>query len=83
MARYLVNRAGIVHSVNDEDFLAHRERLAVMPNAETGEQGYMPREATPEEIVAYWAAQGLVYDAASDTAYPGAADAAKGGKSAK
>lgn len=82
MARYLVNRAGVVHSVNDEDFLAHRERLAVMPNAETGEEGYMPREATPEEIVAFWAAQGLAYDAASDTAIP-AAEAKAAGKSGK
>lgn len=71
MARYLVNSGGVVHSVSDEQFDMHlsltrqtalqRAKNPFMPEA-AGEQIIMPREATPEEIAAYWAAQGLVYD---------------------
>lgn len=77
MARYLVNSGGVVHSVSDEQFDMHlsltrqtalqRAKNPFMPEA-AGEQIIMPREATPEEIAAYWSRMGLVYDPATGDA---------------
>lgn len=57
MASYIVNEGGATHSVDPAT--AHRM-------IEAGEA----REATVEEIEAWYAEQGLVYDAESDVAEP-------------
>lgn len=71
MARYIVNSGGVIHSVNDTEFDTHMAicRQTAMQRTKTpdgmatpAEQVQMPREATPDEIAAWWAAQGLVYD---------------------
>ena len=80
MAKYLVNSGGILNSVPDEQFQTHMfvARQTAMsrqrpPDSALGQPDVpvtMPREATPDEIVAWWAAQGLVYDPETGEAHP-------------
>lgn len=77
MAKYIVTSpAGTIHSVNDEDVMLHMTQNVQAPRPDDGFGGFVPREATPDEIAAWWAAQGLVYDPASDTAHAPVAEPA-------
>lgn len=68
MAKYLVNHGGVVHSVSDEDFALHLGMASLKPTEENP-AGKPAREATAEEVSAWFATQGLVYDPASGEAY--------------
>lgn len=83
MAKYIVNHGGEVHSVNEADFALALANGSRKPSPEDP-IGKAAREATAEEIAAWWAKQGFVYDAASDTAKPvSSANDAEGKKAAK
>lgn len=69
MARHIVNHAGIVHSVNDEQFELHLGAASIKPN-EHNPSGKFAREATEDEISAWYAHQGLVWNAATGEALP-------------
>lgn len=76
MTRYLVNHGGAIHSVNDEDFAIHLGMASKKPT-EADPAGKPAREATPAEVSAWYARQGLVYDPASGEAHAeGSAQAA-------
>lgn len=75
MARYIINAGGIVHSVADEAFNQHLDatrQTAMQRQTMSGGAvivpDFMPREATPEEVAAWYAAQGLIFDAATGEA---------------
>ncbi len=76
MAKYLVNHGGVVHSVNDEDWATALGNASMKPS-DANPAGSPARVATLEEITAFWAAQGLVYDPETDEAHPGAPAAKK------
>ena len=61
MAKYIVNHGGVIHSVNDEDFAVALGNASLKPT-EADPAGKPAREATPDEVAAWYAAQGLVYD---------------------
>ncbi len=69
MAKYIVNHGGTVHSVNDDEFALHLGLASKKPTEENP-AGSPAREATLDEIIAYWAAQGLVYDPETGDAHP-------------
>lgn len=91
MSRYLVNSGGVVHNVPDEQFNIHlsvarqtalqRASNPFMPEL-NAQPIVMPREATPEEIAAYWDRQGFVYDPESGDALTKAEAAERAAKSA-
>ena len=58
MAKYIVNHGGVVHSVNDEEFAVHLGMASKKPT-EADPAGKPAREATPEEVAAYFKRQGL------------------------
>lgn len=58
MTKYLVNHGGVVHSVNDEEFAIHLGMASKKPTEEDP-AGKPAREATPEEVAAYFKRQGL------------------------
>lgn len=75
MARYILNAGGIVNSVADEAFNQHLDsarqtamQRQTMSGGPTIVPDIMPREATPDEVAAWYAAQGLAYDAATGEA---------------
>ena len=67
MAKYIVNHGGVIHSVNDEDFAVALGNASLKPT-EADPAGKPAREATPDEVAAWYAAQGLVYDPATGEA---------------
>jgi hypothetical protein len=60
VAKYIVNHGGRLHIVNDDEFLQHLQLASRLPTKEQP-TGSFAREATPEEVAAWYAAQGLVY----------------------
>lgn len=77
MARYIINAGGIVHSVADEAFNQHLDatrQTAMQRQTMSGGAvivpDFMPREATPDEVATWYAAQGLAFDAATGDATP-------------
>lgn len=83
MARYILNAGGVINSVNDEDFFTHlavAQQTAMqrktMSGGPTIAPEMMPREATPDEVTAWWASQGLAYDPQTEIAMPAATVAA-------
>lgn len=67
--RYIRHHSGTIHDVSAETFNAHLAQAGQIQYKDK-EFREPAREATPDEIVAYWARQGLVYDAATDEARP-------------
>ena len=64
---YIVNSGGAVQQIRDADWTA----IQTYPDGYNGNnQQPDARLAQPDEITAYWAAQGFTYDAATDTATP-------------
>ena len=76
MTKYLVNHGGVVHSVNDEGFARHLGMASKKPT-EADPAGKPAREATSEEVSAWYAKQGLVYDPATGDAHPADSTEAK------
>lgn len=76
MARYIVNHGGTLHSVNDDEFTLALGNASIPPSKENP-AGSPAREATVEEVTAWWAAQGFVYDPATGDATPGKGKASK------
>lgn len=58
MARFIVNHGGVIHSVPDEQFLLHLGQASIKPT-DANPAGKPAREATRDEIVAYYTRQGL------------------------
>lgn len=58
MAKYLVNHGGVVHSVNDEDWAVSLGNASLKPT-DANPAGSPAREATAEEVAAWFVAQGL------------------------
>lgn len=91
MARYIVNSGGVVNSVNDDEFAVHlsvarqtaMQRQKAPDAAASANEApvMMPREATPDEVAAFWRKQGLVYLPETDEAVT-PAEAAERSKSA-
>lgn len=83
MAKYIVNHGGMVHSVNDADFALALQNGSRKPTQEDP-AGKPAREATADEVTAWYASQGLVYDPATGEASkaPAADAAASDGKKA-
>lgn len=67
--RFIINHGGVCHAVNDEDFFLHLG-LASKPATKENPKGSPAREATPEEISAYFAHQGLIFDPETGEAHP-------------
>lgn len=90
MARYIINAGGVVNSVADEAFNVHLDltrTTAMQRQTMSGGQvivpDFMPREATPDEVAAWYAAQGLVFDPATGEATPAPAAASAAPAAAK
>ncbi len=79
MAKYLVNHGGVIHSVNDEDWAVAMGNASMKPT-DANPAGSPAREATPDEIAQFWAAQGLAYDPETGEAHPGTPAAKKPAK---
>ena len=58
MAKYIVNHGGVVHSVNDDEFALHLGLASLKPS-DGNPAGSPAREATAEEVAAWFTAQGL------------------------
>ncbi len=81
MAKYLLNHGGAVHSVNDAEFAVALGMASLKPT-EQDPAGKPAREATPEEVSAWYATQGLVYDPATGDAHPKDSDEAQAAQQA-
>lgn len=68
MAEYIVNAGGVVQLIRASDWAA----IQAGPESYRGlhHSADTVRKATPEEIAAYWDAQGFTYDPVTDTATP-------------
>ena len=78
MRRYIRHHTGVVHDVAAEHFNVH---LAQARNIRYDDPATeIAREATPEEVAAHWAAQGLVYVPESDEALTAAEHAERAAK---
>ncbi len=82
MAKYIVNHGGVIHSVNDDAFALAMVNGSRPPSPEDP-TGKPARVATPDEIVAWWAAQGFIYDPATDEARPASENASESSVSEK
>lgn len=67
--RFIRNHGGAIHPVNDDQFEMHLGLASIPPSREKP-AGSPAREATPEEVRAYFARQGLVYDPETNEAHP-------------
>ena len=65
--RYIRHNNGVIHDVPESQYAAHlAQARAIRLDDPTAD---VAREATPEEVAAYWASQGLVYVPESDEAF--------------
>jgi hypothetical protein len=67
--RFIVNHGGVVHAVNDDQFALHLG-LASKPATPENPAGSPAREATPDEVIAHFARQGLSFNPATGEATP-------------